>query len=341
MRKETKLGIFAIITIAIAIWGYKYLNGFNIVARTTTVYAIFDRVDGLRLSNPILINGLQVGLVAGIRQETSDLSKIRVTMEIDNGIKIPKTARVELVTTSMMGGVAMKLVFTGTCEGNACVKSGDYIQGVTKGVISSFISPEEMKLLIGELNTGLKGLMDTLSQKLAEGSELNNSLQDAKAILANLRSTTTRLDAVMLSSAGSIENSLKNIESISANLKSSNAQIKAIFANAESLTNDLNKANISGVANEASITMRKLQATLESSEKAIANLDGVLGNLRSGEGTMSLLLSDAEFANNLQQTVKNIDLLLEDIRLHPERYRRILSKKQMPYKAPAVKPEMN
>jgi phospholipid/cholesterol/gamma-HCH transport system substrate-binding protein len=201
-------------------------------------------------------------------------------------------------------------------------------------MLSSFVSADEMKVLMNELNTGLKGLLDTLSQKLAEGTELNNSLNDAKVILANLRNTTGRLDAVMSSSAGSIENSLKNIESISANLKASNNQIKAILANAETLTDDLNKANISGIANEAGETMKKLKTTLATSDKAIANLDAVLENIKTGDGTLGMLLTDKEFAANLQKTVRNIDLLLQDIRLHPERYRRILSKKEIPYVAP-------
>ncbi len=335
MRKETKIGIFAVITIAVAIWGYKYLIGFNILARTTTVYSIFERVDGLRLSNPVYINGLQVGLVAAIKQEKGDLTKIRVTMELDGDVLIPKSARAELVATSLMGGNALNLIFEGACSGQDCVQSGDYIEGVTKGILSSFARPEEVQVLMAELNRGLRGIVDTLSSKLSDGSELNTSIQDARVVLSNLRSTTNRLDAVMMNSASSIENSLKNIESISANLKASNNQIKAILVNAEALSNDLKNANLSGVASDASATMKKLQATLASSDQAIANLDAILANMRAGDGTLSMLLNDEKFASNLQQTVKNIDLLLQDIRLHPERYRRILSKKQMPYQAPA------
>ena len=65
------------------------------------------------------------------------------------------------------------------------------------------------------------------------------------------------------------------------------------------------------------------------------NLNSVLKNLgEGGEGAIAMLLHDPGFAQKLQVTVKDLDLLLEDIRLHPERYRRILSKKKMPYEAP-------
>ena len=334
MKKETKLAIFAILTIALAIWGYKYLKGFNILSKATTLYAIYDRVDGLRLSNPIYIKGLQVGLVAKIEQEDKDLRHIKVTMELNAKIKVPKNTRAELVTTSLMGGNAVNLVFEGNCEGSDCAQTGDYIEGVTKGMLASFATPDEVKLYMDELNKGLQRLLDTLTNRLSESKDLNNSVQDVRAILTNLRNTTGRLDNVMAASSGAIQGSLKNIESITANLKESNQQIKTILANAETLTTDLNKANISGLAADAQTTIKKLQSTLETSEKAIANLDAVLANLKSGDGAIPMLMNDPKFAENLKLTVNNLDLLLQDVRLHPERYRRILSKKKMPYEKP-------
>ena len=51
-----------------------------------------------------------------------------------------------------------------------------------------------------------------------------------------------------------------------------------------------------------------------------------------------MLLSDQQFAKEVQLTVKHLELLLQDVRLHPERYRRILSKKKDPYSKPAEDP---
>ena len=80
MRKETKIGLFALITLALAIWGFQYLKGFNILSPKNTVKVVYERVDGLRISTPVLLNGLQVGLVADIRQDKEDLHQILVTL---------------------------------------------------------------------------------------------------------------------------------------------------------------------------------------------------------------------------------------------------------------------
>lgn len=331
MRKETKIAIFTILTIALAIWGYKYLRGFNILNQTTTLYAVYDRVDGIRVSTPIYIHGLEVGLVGEFAQQEGDLNKIVVEMHINPGIKVPKNAVAEIVSTSIMGGSAINLVFEGSCSGDGCAESGDFLEGEMKGMLASLASPEEVRVYVDELNKGLQSVIDTLSVKLSESKELNQSVQDVQVILANLRSTTGQLDNVMARSSGSIEASLKNIESITGTLKESNQQIKNILANAEAVTTDLKDADMKGLVGETKVTMQKLQATLASSDKAIADLGALLQSLRSGDGAVSMLLNDKEFARNLELTIKNMDLLLQDIRLHPERYRRILSKKEMEY----------
>lgn len=338
MRKETKIGLFAIITIAAALWGYQYLRGFNVLAKKTTLYAIYEDVSGLRVSTPIRINGLQVGLVADFEQVENDLNKIKVTFNLDDGIKVPKNTRAELVSASLMGGSEIHLKYTGSCEGSDCAQDGDYLQGVTQSLIGSFTSPEEMKTYMEELTQGLGTVIDTLNARLAKSEELQKSITDAKAILANLNSTTGRIDRLMAGSSSSIEGSLKNVESITGNLKNNNEKISAILDNAEKLSNDLKAINMAELSGDVQKTMAQLQTTLASSDKAINDLGTLLKSLNDGgEGAVAMLLHDKAFADNLQKSIKDLDLLLEDVRLHPERYRRILSKKKMPYEAPEEK----
>ncbi|HFA47863.1 MAG TPA: MCE family protein [Bacteroidetes bacterium] len=338
MRKETKIGLFTVITVFLAIWGYKYLRGFNIFDSNTTLYAVYEKVNGVRISTPIYINGLQVGLVADFAQIEDDLNKIKVVMNINDGIKVPKDAVAEIVP-SFMGGVEIHLTFKGTCSNGDCAQSGDFIKGRMKSMLGGITSPEEMSLYTKELSKGLTAVIDTLNQRLGQSDEINKSVSDARAILVNLKSTTGRLDRLMAGSSSAIEGSMKNVESITANLKDNNKTISAILASAEKLSSDLEKVKISELSGDVQQTMKQLQATLASSDKAINDLGILLKSLNEGgEGAVAMLLHDKKFADNLQLSIKNLDLLLQDFRLHPERYRRILSKKKMPYEAPAVDP---
>ena len=335
MRKETKIGLFAIITIALAIWGYQYLRGFNVLAKKTVLHAVYQDVTGLRISTPVFINGLQVGLVAGFEQQDNDLSKIKVTFNLDDGIQVPKDTKAELVSASLMGGSEVRLTYTKDCSGADCAQNGDYLESVTRSLIGSFATPDELSAYMSEVSIGLNTVLDSLDRRISESEELQKSVQDAKAILANLNSTTGKIDRLMGKSSSSIEGSLKNVESITANLKDNNEKITTILDNAEKLSNDLKEINMAELSGEVKKTMTQLQSTLASSDKAINDLGVLLRSLNeNGEGAVAMLLHDKDFAGNLQATVKDLDLLLEDIRLHPERYRRILSKKKMPYDPP-------
>ncbi len=331
MRKETKIAIFSLITLALAIWGYKFLKGFNMLNKSLTVYATYQRVDGLRISSPIMVHGLQVGLISDIFQSPEDPNAITAEMQLDSDTRVPKNAIATIVSDGPMGGVHIDLIFKENCTGNDCVADGDFLKGFTKGLLASMVTPEELRLYVDQLNDGMKEVLDTLTYRLKHSEELNQSVQDVRVTLANLRRTTDRLDKVMATSAGSIERSIANVESITKNLKDNNQQIKNILANAEDLTNDLKQANVQELVGESKVTMQKLQSTLAASDKAIADLSGLLQSLKSGDGAIPMLLNDKEFAANLDVTVKNLDFLLRDLRLHPERYGRILSKKKMEY----------
>ena len=68
MSRETKIGILAVITIALSIWGYKFIKGKNILSTSQTFYIDFDNVLGLKPSTPVTVRGLQVGSVIDVYQ---------------------------------------------------------------------------------------------------------------------------------------------------------------------------------------------------------------------------------------------------------------------------------
>ena len=53
--------------------------------------------------------------------------------------------------------------------------------------------------------------------------------------------------------------------------------------------------------------------------------------LNEGQGTLGKLINEEEAYDNLNASLKELELLLEDFRVHPKRYTRVLSKKEIPY----------
>ena len=60
-------------------------------------------------------------------------------------------------------------------------------------------------------------------------------------------------------------------------------------------------------------TMAKVNATLD-------NMNSLTAKLNSNEGTLGLMLNDANLYNNLNNTVRTADSLLTNVKAHPKRY---------------------
>ncbi len=64
INNETKVGVLAAVAITILILGYSFLKGNDVFSDENEFYAVYERVDGLVVSNPVLVNGFQIGRVS-------------------------------------------------------------------------------------------------------------------------------------------------------------------------------------------------------------------------------------------------------------------------------------
>ncbi len=332
MRRETKIGLLALVSIFLAIFGYKYLNGTNILSRSLILYAVYDDVGGLQPSAPVWLHGFQVGSVTHVYQKPDDLSKIVVVLDIDKDVKLPKDAVAELITYNPMGGKAIVLKFEGNCSGQSCLKSGDYIRAARKGVLASMLPEEEVQQYVELLSTSLSRILDTLSQQMdvSEGP-----VADLSQTAANLRSLTGRLDGMLARSATSITGTIDNAHRISEALAASQADLQQSLSNLATLSEQLAQAGLDQTVGQARETLASFQSTLDETQRAVGQLHALLESINKGEGTLGKLAADPALYDALKEATQQASLLLEDLRLHPKRYTRILSKKEIPYQAPA------
>ena len=109
ITREAKIGIFAVISLAVLFWGVNFLKGKNIFSRTNTYYAVFNRVDGLKPTNDVLLSGYKVGLVKSIKFEEGHTGRLIVTLLVEKRYQIPRNSIVKLISADLMGGKAIRL----------------------------------------------------------------------------------------------------------------------------------------------------------------------------------------------------------------------------------------
>lgn len=332
MSNETKVGILAVVTIAVSIWGYMFLKGRNILSREKVIYTVFDNVKKLEESSPVYLNGYQVGVVSSIRMKDDDAHKVIVGMTLKRDIKVPKNAIAALVSDNIMGSPSLQFIFEKPCSGGDCVETNDTIKSQIKGLLGSVATPGELEQYLLTLRNNVNPMMDSLNYSLRESdSEVGKTLRDVQKTVANLQATTLVLNKLMTASASGISGTIKHLEGITANLEASNAEIKSTLANANVFSAQLKGLELNKTVNGANDAMTSVKTTLATTEKAIADLNVIIAKIKAGEGSIGALLNDDKTAKQLNEVLLSVDRLSKDLTLHPKRYRALIWGKERPY----------
>ena len=73
MNKELKIGIVAIITIALLFIGVNFLKGLNVLNSNRSFFSLYENIGGLQVGSSVLVNGYKVGMVSDIDLLTEKL----------------------------------------------------------------------------------------------------------------------------------------------------------------------------------------------------------------------------------------------------------------------------
>jgi phospholipid/cholesterol/gamma-HCH transport system substrate-binding protein len=136
---------------------------------------------------------------------------------------------------------------------------------------------------------------------------------NVRGIIENLNTTTASfanisqsLQEMMNAQTGTLSRSIENVNAFTANLNSNNEKLNEILGNAQIAS-----------AKFASIDLKE---TLDTLNAAVANFKIGSEKINSKEGSLGLLLNDKALYNNLESTSNKLNILLDDIRVHPKRY---------------------
>ncbi|MCB0383026.1 MAG: MCE family protein, partial [Psychroserpens sp.] len=284
------------------------LKGENILDSSRTYYALYDNVEGLAPSTPVTINGMNVGKVKDIAFRGDGSGQLLVTLLIDNDFQFSKNSKAQLYDLGLIGGKAVAIIPAFDNAENA--KSGSYLETTVKAglteLVNQRLTPLQEKIEAVMVNTDslLSNLNEVLDNEtkgnIKEGiSELNKTIKSFKQTSISLN---------------------KLIDSNQVNLTATVANFKTTSENFAKLSDSLSNAN--------------LASTIEDLQAAIKTFDVILSDINNGEGSIGKLLKEEGLYNNLEAASKEMEELIRDIKLHPARYRRILSKKEIPYQPP-------
>lgn len=324
ISKEIKIGLLALVAVALSIWGYKFIMGKNLLVKSNMYQVIYPTVDGLRVGTSVRINGVSVGSVGNIELMPADLEKkVRVLLDLDRDIQIPKDTRAVIMTTSFMGDKAIDLEYATPCSGEDCAKSGAYLKGETRGLLGSMLGQEDARAYMDILKTGLQDIIDSLNAQLlsdSSNSPIAKSVRDLQRTMANLSSATSRVDGLLAKSSGAISGTLSDFNKLSSTLAGKKDKIGSTIDDAASTMKQLSEADIAKTIGELNGAIANLKTTIASADKALTGVSGLVNDVNTGKGSLGKLMKDEELYNNLNTLGIRADSLFTDIQDRPYRY---------------------
>lgn len=295
LTKEAKVGLLAVIACTVLYVGFKFLQGIDFFSSQNTFYVVYDDIDGLTPSNPVLLSGMPVGRVTTISILQEDSNRVLVEFDVDGEILLGNNAQVALHNSDLLGSKAL-LLHVGSL--NNLAEDGDTLTSLVEKGLPEMIREKATPVI--------ENIDSTLYKVNLIVSELANNRTSMGSAISEMDSVAKELKYTLRENRRSLREVSRDVSEITAALTDKENGIEPLLT------------SVNGIADSVqNLRMRELS---EKTQQTIDNLNKILVQLEDQEGTMGRLLHDDSLYTNLNSTASDLDKLLIDLRENPGRY---------------------
>ena len=293
ISREVKTGLLAVVAIALLIFGYSFLKGNNLLNNDRTYYAIYDNVEGLSPGSNVTINGLVVGKVLSIDFADSR-GDLLVTFNVQNDFQFSTSSKAQIYGGGLIGGKNLSIV--PDYEQGETAQSGDTLEGtIDEGIfelVNERLTPLQAKVeeVINSTDSVLVGVSDVLDQKTRKN--LRETIAQISETATNFNQASQNLNRLLADNDQKLTRTFTNLDEMSANFNK--------------VSDSLSKVDINA------LVLRM--------ESVLADFESISSKIENGEGTLGQFINDDQMYNNLERATKQMEELMQDIKLNPKRY---------------------
>lgn len=306
LSREIKTALLVIFGLGFFYFGFNFLKGSSVFSKQKVIYSVYDEVEGLSIGADVNINGLSIGKITKI-DFLPGSTQILVSMRVRGDLAFSSASEAILYETGLIGGKAIMIqpIF----ENGKSIKTGDTLpSGVKPGfteLVNQQIAPLQQKLTstltsVDELFDGVSNVLNNQTQE-----NLKTTLSELTRTVENANNITRKLNRLLDSNATALDTTFKHLASTSANLSQiSDSLVEVDF-----------------------------KAILAQYNKIATNLNQVLDQVNTSQGTAGKLINDPALYTQLNATLEELESLLNDLKNNPKRYVHfsLFGKKNTPY----------
>ena len=293
LSKEIKAAFFVLSTIMLFIFGFNYLKGSSLLDRQKTIYAVYDEVDGLLVGANVMINGLSIGNVTELDFLTNS-TKILVTLKVKDKLNFSSKSTASIYETGVLGGLAISI--EPLFDREFIVKSGDTLKSSVRPGLTELINRQieplsrQLQSTITSVDSIFTGASNVLNRQTQE--EIKESISVLTSAINAINNSSIIIEETLTAKNNQIKNTIDNFENISSNLSD--------------VSNELNSAGLSNL--------------ITSLEVSVEGINSIVSKLESDNSTIGKLLNEDDIYNNLNLSLQNLSLLIDDIKSNPKKY---------------------
>jgi phospholipid/cholesterol/gamma-HCH transport system substrate-binding protein len=309
--REIKIGILVLLGAGLLVLGVNYLKGLNPFGGGREFHAIYKNIDGLAISNPVVVNGFQVGQVSGIEFAASGSGALHVTFVIEQpNLHVTKDSKARIYSNDLFGTKAIELVAGRSAD---LASTGDTLSAEIEMNITEAVKMELIPLrnktdqLIAGVDEILENLQTVFQDSATQG--LPKAFESIQRTMENLESTSATLDLTVDENRAALKGIVSNMEQLTGFVNSQQGALSNALGNFSQISDSL--ADL------------QLSTTLRKADASITELNRLLEGLNNGDGTVGALLQNDSLHNGLLATNREVQTLINDFYLNPQRYVRV------------------
>ncbi|MFM7015775.1 MAG: MlaD family protein [Bacteroidota bacterium] len=279
-----KLGIFVTVSLVLLIVSLYYIgNKKHLFSKTTTIYAVFHSIDGLRAGNNVRFAGIDIGTVSEVKIINDSTVVVAIQIEEDASRFINKNAIADVGSDGLMGNKLVN-INPGTTASSP-IQNNDTLQSETP------IASDQMMRTLNNTNNNVLDITNDLkniTKRINESNALWSLLSDTGA------ANQMRMTIDKLAKTASNANQLSlDAASLVKDMKAGKGTAGKLLAQ-------------DSIANEMESLLSKLNDASDTAKLALHHMHEFMKDLNMTPGSLGVLARDTVMANDMKAMMFNM-----------------------------------
>ena len=298
MKKEFKLGLFAVIIMVASFFLINYMRGEDILNKEMELVSRYENVEGLVASAPVFIKGYKAGKVTEVVYD-SDTEDFKVVCSVSKDFRIPADSRMTIYAVDIMGGKGIRIEL-GQAEASA--QDGDSLTPAFEAGL--------MDGLAGSMGPLLEKVGNTLDSLSVTVSGVNRMLSDEN-------------QAAFMHTLAHLERTMSNVSNISASVEGKSDELEAFIDDLSVLS-----GKFGSIADKVDTTLGDVSSMVSALDEndikeIVSSFRTLLENINDPDGTIGKLLVDNSVYESVDELLSDVDTLVKKIQENPKKYIKI------------------